>query len=380
MKKIILIIILIITFVVLSGAALVSATGIVKIPVFSDIFYREKISDLGIQANPEAAERLSQKIGFTFLGRLVRPDPPGFPNDVPPDVPPGVPPSVPPGPRTIEITDVELTSWINAWIDETCFFRCPIENFQIKFEKGRYISSARIFDPVEVDITVFGRAYRKDKTSIDLEFDRVFVGNVPVLFFGEQFSREAERMINKNLKNIENLRIDRIEFLDGKVIFEGILPPELGLLTIGDFLPLDLRLPFFQRDYLPTPLPETEIEFQTISLRHTSGHTARKNYVIVNNDDWRSLWNKTYAILFPPPTAPEIDFTRYTIIAVYMGEKRKGGHRIEIVNVFEHKDYVVVLIKETHPEPGAIATMALTQPYHIIKIQKIDKDIVFRKM
>jgi len=58
MKKIILIIVLIIIF---TGTSLVSATGIVEIPVFSDIFYREKISDLGIETVPGAAESLEQK-------------------------------------------------------------------------------------------------------------------------------------------------------------------------------------------------------------------------------------------------------------------------------------------------------------------------------
>ena len=35
--------------------------GIVEIPVFSDIFYREKISDLGIETVLGAAESLEQK-------------------------------------------------------------------------------------------------------------------------------------------------------------------------------------------------------------------------------------------------------------------------------------------------------------------------------
>lgn len=135
-----------------------------------------------------------------------------------------------------------------------------------------------------------------------------------------------------------------------------------------------------QIEYPPPPPQETELRFRTISIGHNSGYTERRNYVITNDGDWRDLWNKTYAIVLPPPAAPEIDLAQNMIIAVYMGERRTGGYRIEIVKVLEHKDYIEVFIEETYPEPGAIVTTALTQPYHIIEVQRVDKDIVFRPM
>ncbi len=176
---------------------------------------------MGIQTSAEAVERLSQKIGFTHLGSLLRP--------------------IPSEPKTIEITDVELTSWVNAWInDEMCFLECPVENFQIRFSQGKYITSARIFEPVEADITILGKVFRKDEKSIDLEFEKVYIGNLLIPFIRETLNQEAERVINKNLEKIKDLKIDKIEILEGKVIFEGILSPDLALLTFDDFLPLNL--------------------------------------------------------------------------------------------------------------------------------------------
>ena len=202
--------------------AMISTTGLVNIPVFSDIFYQKKISDLGIQGNPEAAEKFSQEIGFTPKGLFLRPNPLE--------------------PRIIEITDVGLTSWINERMKEVCTpkLRCTAENFQIKFEQGRYITSIRILEPTEVNVTIFGKIFRKDEKSIRLEFEKVYVGNLRIFFTEDKLSRAIEEQINRNLKMVENLKINRIEIFDGKAIFEGVLPPELIDLNLLDFIPKEL--------------------------------------------------------------------------------------------------------------------------------------------
>jgi len=219
MKKIILIIVLIIIF---TGTGLVSATGIVEIPMFSDIFYREKISDLGVETDPGAAKNLEQKLGVLGMGLLnVELDKEGqqipLPRAIPGDII-----------TEIEITDRELTSWANlTCLDLAGFLApCPFENAQIKFLEGRYISSIRILKPVEVNLTVFGNVFRKDERSIGLEIERVYVGNVRMPFINNRLAKQAEAIINKNLARMENFRIDRLKILEGKIIFEGILDPE----------------------------------------------------------------------------------------------------------------------------------------------------------
>ena len=39
---------------------------------------------------------------------------------------------------------------------------------------------------------------------------------------------------------------------------------------------------------------------------------------------------------------------------------------------------MVVIVSKTFPEPGQPVTQALSQPYHIVKIEKINKRVVFK--
>ena len=207
MKKIILIIILVI---ILGGLSLLSYSSVLEIPVFSSIFYKEKIGDLGIESDSEAARTLGQKLSFLTVG-------PSTPLMIP----------VPPEPRTLEFSDIEFTSWVN----ELCFKypqKCLLKNFQAKFEKGRFRSSVHMLIPIEYDLTVLGKISKKDEKNIDLEIEKAWIGNLPV---PDNIKRRVEEMaeskINEALKGVEYLRIDEIQIFEGKAVFKGILSTEL---------------------------------------------------------------------------------------------------------------------------------------------------------
>ncbi len=67
------------------------------------------------------------------------------------------------------------------------------------------------------------------------------------------------------------------------------------------------------------------------------------------------------------------------VIAVFSGEKRTGGYGIEITRVEENfeKGLLEVFFFETHSSPGSIVIQALTQPYHIVKLETVDIPVVF---
>lgn len=62
------------------------------------------------------------------------------------------------------------------------------------------------------------------------------------------------------------------------------------------------------------------------------------------------------------------DIKTSNFILVNLGEKTHGGYDIEVVNVEEKADKVVVTIKEIEPKKGSNVTMAITNPYAVIKI------------
>ncbi|MBU4481784.1 hypothetical protein KKH59_05780 [Patescibacteria group bacterium] len=209
-----------------------------KIPVFSDIFYHKKISDLGIQISPEAPLNLEQKLfkGLAPLGPapLMRAVPWVIITE-------------------LEVTDVELTSWLNSMcetvepeaktpkpeilpmgqkspsveVPSKNSVPCPFKNFQIKFEKGKFLISAHILKPIEADITILAKFSKKENVDIidDLEFEKAYIGNLPLpKNIAEMIEKEIKLKIIPYLNkyvNREILRIDFLEILEGKAIFKG---------------------------------------------------------------------------------------------------------------------------------------------------------------
>ncbi len=123
----------------------------------------------------------------------------------------------------------------------------------------------------------------------------------------------------------------------------------------------------------------TRLEFDAIEKGFFSGITERKNVVIRTQDQWAKLWNKHTSTRIPHPEAPVIALTENIILAVFMGEKASGGFAVEITRVEKCGDELVVFFSEVEPSPDAVVTAVLTQPYHIIKIEKIGLQIKFKK-
>ena len=72
-----------------------------------------------------------------------------------------------------------------------------------------------------------------------------------------------------------------------------------------------------------------------------------------------------------------IDIQNANFIILNMGEKTSGGYTIGIETVVETKSTIVITVKETVPEPGAMVTQALTNPFCVVKINS-KKEIIFK--
>lgn len=118
--------------------------------------------------------------------------------------------------------------------------------------------------------------------------------------------------------------------------------------------------------------------FENISKESYSGHNERKNYVIKEVSEWKNLWGMVHIGTTPKPVLPDINFDNEMIIAVFQGMHSTGGYSIEITQIIEKDKSLEIFIKETSPAPGSVTTQAVTQPYHIVKTKRTDKEIIFR--
>ena len=118
-----------------------------------------------------------------------------------------------------------------------------------------------------------------------------------------------------------------------------------------------------------------EKKFETIGSGAYCGHFSQGDYVVKDGQQWSNLWDKVNSINIPQPALPLIDFNNDMVIAVFLGTKRSGGYGIQISELRETDNCLEVSVVET--APGGWVTMALTQPYHLIKTSLTDKEVKF---
>ncbi len=109
-----------------------------------------------------------------------------------------------------------------------------------------------------------------------------------------------------------------------------------------------------------------EVSYQIIMESSHNGKMHESYEVIDNHIDL----NKTYKLI-KDELVPNIDFAKARVVVLYMGQKNTGGYTIGIEEVREESNKVIVKIKKTYPD--GIATMVITEPFVIAKINTTKK-------
>jgi PrcB C-terminal len=128
------------------------------------------------------------------------------------------------------------------------------------------------------------------------------------------------------------------------------------------------------------------IDFTSIARGADSGYQSASQMLINNQERWVDLWQQHTSNTEPPPPIPKVDFTSYNVVAVFAGEKSSGGYSVEILAVetrnFQTKDLpsLAIIVEYRQPNSGDFVTEAMTYPYHLIKIPKMDvKKVIFEQ-
>lgn len=122
--------------------------------------------------------------------------------------------------------------------------------------------------------------------------------------------------------------------------------------------------------------PKKDLSFETISKSFGGAHQEKKNYLIYDKGDWDEVWMKLHGQDQIPP-APEVDFNDEMVIATFQGQQGSAGYDIEIEKVVVKNDQIEVLGKEIEPGKDCITAAVVTHPYHIIKLKKLAKNVIF---
>lgn len=121
------------------------------------------------------------------------------------------------------------------------------------------------------------------------------------------------------------------------------------------------------------------VSFVNLDKGFSSGLRERKFVVIKTANEWKELWSSHMSGSIPSKALPSVDFQTEMIVAVFLGEKMTGGYGVEITKIEEsrQKRILSVTIRESKPPADAMLTQALTQPFHIVKLKKVELPATF---
>lgn len=103
----------------------------------------------------------------------------------------------------------------------------------------------------------------------------------------------------------------------------------------------------------------------------------KENLVIKDQQTWTSLIGKMAFLsdtnyYFPDAT---IDFTKYQVIVVIDEVRQYGGYSIDITKITQDNNSIFITVEQL--KSGGINAV-ITQPFHIVKISKTGKKVVFK--
>jgi hypothetical protein len=196
-----------------------------------------------------------------------------------------------------------------------------------------------------------------------------------------------------------------VEFENKKVRVEGIVQyyPENITETIGDFVLIDtdasvaimlenisMQIPSENSIVVVEGIVDIaygfyyiraenwsytrELSFETVSSEIYGGYDNHRYLVIESSEEWEKIWNLARGSEID--SLPAVNFSTHTIIAVFMGGRGSGGYGIVIKRITNRENEIIVHVEETYPG-RMVVTLAFTFPHHIVKVERIQKPIVF---
>jgi protease stability complex PrcB-like protein len=105
---------------------------------------------------------------------------------------------------------------------------------------------------------------------------------------------------------------------------------------------------------------------RTIEKGDQSNIEDARQVVVRSEAEWTRLWQQHS----PDRPRPAIDFSKETVLGVFMGSRPNAGFSTAILSATEGGGALVVRYTETKPAPGALTAQVLTFPYHLAAIPK----------
>jgi hypothetical protein len=116
---------------------------------------------------------------------------------------------------------------------------------------------------------------------------------------------------------------------------------------------------------------------RTIEKGDQSNIESAKQVVVRSDAEWAALWRQHA----PDRPQPKIDFSKESVIGLFMGSRPNAGYSTAVVSVMEGGGALIIRYTETRPGPGAITAQVLTFPFHLAAVSKVSAtNVKFEKV
>ena len=120
---------------------------------------------------------------------------------------------------------------------------------------------------------------------------------------------------------------------------------------------------------------QTAVPFTTIARGDQSGIERHREAIVRTAPEWQALWKEHR----PDEPPPRVDFSKSMALAVFLGFRSTAGYSVEITSIDRTAEGTVVTWKETRPGPQDITSQVLTFPFHIVRSERLDGEVVFKQ-
>jgi hypothetical protein len=115
------------------------------------------------------------------------------------------------------------------------------------------------------------------------------------------------------------------------------------------------------------------VPFTTISRSDNSGVEEARRVVVRTPEAWQALW-KQHA---PGQPMPAVDFSRSTVVGVFLGSRNTAGYRVTITGIESDGSSALVTYREERPGPDDILAQVVTFPHHLVRVERIAGEVKF---
>jgi len=127
----------------------------------------------------------------------------------------------------------------------------------------------------------------------------------------------------------------------------------------------------------PLPLTFTELlsgSYSTIQVART--------FVVKNAQEYSIFWSQHSPPMPPGVGAPDVappfvDFSKHMVVGVFLGPRNTGGYSVKITSVEALGNGAKVSYEESQPGPNCVVTQAITYPFVIAIVTRVDGPVTF---